>query len=120
MNAHGDSPFILVCCPEMPRGFSAYRLHAREGREVAEVNDFLDAQATRGLSPRSLRAYAYSLLNFWRWFHRVEKELSELRERDLFEDYVRFQKSAGVEPAGTPINPRLTSVSSLYRYHFGR
>ena len=93
MNAPGDSPFILVCCPEMPRGFSAYRLREREGCDVAEVNDFLDAQATRGLSPRSLRAYGYSLLNFWRWFHRVEKELSELRERDLFEDYVRFQKS---------------------------
>lgn len=120
MNEPGESPFILVCCPEMPRGFSAYRLREREGCDVAEVNDFLDAQATRGLSPRSLRAYGYSLLNFWRWFHRVEKKLSELRERDLFEDYVRYQKSAGVEPAGTTINHRLTSVCSLYRYHFSR
>ena len=120
MNRASESGFHLEFCREMPRGFSPYRLRDGAGEELAEVNDFLDAQATRGLSPRSLRAYGYSLLNFWRWFHHVERELSELRERDLFEDYVRFQKSADVEPATTTINHRLTSVYCLYRYHFGR
>ncbi len=115
-----NSKHVLSYRPETPRGYSPYRLLEASGKEVSEINNFLDAQATRGLSPRSLRAYGYSLLNFWRWFHRVEKELSELCERDLFEDYVRFQKSADVEPAATTINHRLTTVCSLYRYHFSR
>ncbi len=42
---------------ETPPGFSPYRLCDSREKEVREVNDFLDAQATRGLSVRSLRAY---------------------------------------------------------------
>ena len=114
------SAFVLEFCRQMPRGFSPYRLRECAGEEVALVNDFLDAQATRGLSPRSIRAYGYSLLNFWRWFYSIKRDLSELRERDLFIDYVRFQRSAEPEPAGATINHRLTAVYALYRFHFGR
>jgi len=41
-----------------------YRLLDDGGHEIAWANDFLDAQHLRLLSPRSLRAYAYDLLNF--------------------------------------------------------
>ena len=41
-----------------------YRLIDDAGYEIAWANDFLDAQHLRLLSPRSLRAYAYDLLNF--------------------------------------------------------
>jgi site-specific recombinase XerD len=56
------------------------------------VNDFLDAQAARGLSLRSLRAYGYSLLNFSRWKTEAGCELSGLKEADLL-DYIRFQEA---------------------------
>src|ERR1035441_7741123 len=45
-----------------------YRLLDDADQEIAWANDFLDAQHLRQLSPRSLRAYAYDLLHFARWF----------------------------------------------------
>ena len=45
-----------------------YRLLDDADHEIAWANDFLDAQHLRQLSPRSLRAYAYDLLHFTRWF----------------------------------------------------
>ena len=91
-------------------------------REVRKVNDFLDVQATRGLSVRSLRAYGYSLLNFWRWITQVGGDLSGIQESDLL-DYIRFQKhesgGEGSKVAPKTINHRLTVVRSLYRFHCG-
>lgn len=107
---------------ETPSGFSPYRLCDSREKEVREVNDFLDAQATRGLSVRSLRAYGYSLLNFWRWLTQVGHDLSGLQESDLL-DYIRFQKHGpghrGSEVAPKTINHRLTVVRGLYRFHCG-
>ena len=111
--------YHLAICPESPRGLSPYRLRDHQGEDVATVNDFLDAQATRGLSQRSLRIYGYSLLHFWRWLGSVETEFCQLSERQLFLDYVRFQRTSEVEPAAATINHRLTAVSCLYRFHFG-
>lgn len=115
--------YILSHRPQTPSGFSPYRLCDGEGREVASVNDFLDAQATRGLSPRSLRAYGYSLLNFWRWIIQDGRELYELEELDLLE-YVRFQRTRAAEKntdvAAKTINHRLTTVRCLYRFHCGK
>jgi integrase len=126
VNRKPDQPpkYSLHHHPKAARGFSPYRLLNFEGTEVQEVNAFLDAQAVYGLSPRSLRAYGFSLLNFWRWLQSVAKKtLGELVEVDLF-DYVRFQKN---NPAreNTEVNPktinlRLTAVRCLYRFHFGR
>jgi site-specific recombinase XerD len=104
----------------MPAAFSPYRLRSAEGEDVRELNEFLDEQATRGLSPRSLRAYGYSLLDFWRWLDSTGRKLTEIVERDVFLDYVRFQKSAALEPAPATINHRLTAVSCLYRSVCGR
>ncbi|MGH9631106.1 MAG: hypothetical protein ACRD7E_22595, partial [Bryobacteraceae bacterium] len=47
---------------------SPYHLLDEQNQEIAWANDFLDAQHLRQLSPRSLRAYAYDLLHFARWF----------------------------------------------------
>lgn len=59
--------FSVVDRPSVP-GTSPYRLLDERGQEVPWANDFLDAQYARQLSPRSLRAYAYDLLHFARWF----------------------------------------------------
>ena len=52
----------------VPASASPYRLRDEEGRELDWANAFLDAQRLRQLSLRSLRAYAYDLLDFARWF----------------------------------------------------
>ena len=114
--------FRLCYLHETPRALSPYRLFADNGaslNEVPEVNDYLDAQATRGLSPRSLRTYGYSLLNFWRWLESTHVALADLCERDVFLDYVRLQRQSDPEPLATTINHRITVVCCLYQFHFG-
>lgn len=69
-------------------GVCPYRVIDEQGHETAWANDFLDAQHMRQLSPRSLRAYAYDLLHFARWFQGRPQALSEITESTL-PDYVR-------------------------------
>ncbi len=111
----------LCYCSDIRPGFSPYRLVDAYGNEIPEVNDFLDAQATRGLSLRSLRAYGYSLLNFWRWPARTHKSFCELQEADLLE-YLRFQRALPkkAEVAPKTLNHRLTTVRCLFRFHCGK
>jgi site-specific recombinase XerD len=94
-----------------------------QGREVEDVNEFLDAQATRGLSPCSLRAYGYALLCFWRWLAPKPIRLEDLREPDLL-DYLRFLRgsaaAAGKAAAPRTLNHRLTAARCLYRFRYGR
>jgi hypothetical protein len=59
----------LIHQPSAPASASPYRLLDEQQREIAWVNDFLDAQRLRQLSVRSLRAYGYDLLHFARWWH---------------------------------------------------
>jgi integrase/recombinase XerD len=93
---------------------SAYRLLDRQGRELNWVNEFLDYQQLRGLSPRSLRAYGYDLLHFARWWTRAD--LSELNEATLL-DYVRYQLEQEPKPTPQTINHRLTVLRCVYRFH---
>jgi integrase/recombinase XerD len=96
-----------------------YRLLDEEGHEIAWGNDFLDAQHLRQLSPRSLRAYAYDLLHFARWFQNQHQTLSEITESTLL-DYVRHQLNQQPRPTATTVNHRLTVIRCLYRFHHGQ
>ena len=87
--------------------------------EIAWANDFLDAQHLRQLSPRSLRAYAYDLLHFARWFQSQPQALSEITESTLL-DYVRHQLSQQPQPTPQTVNHRLTVIRCLYRFHLGQ
>ena len=98
---------------------SPYRLLHDEGYEVDWANEFLDAQRLRGLSLRSLRAYAYDLLNLARWLAVASIELSGLTEGKLT-DYIHYQLEHQVQPAPLTINHRLTVAICLYRFHYGR
>ena len=80
----------VVYKPSVPASACPYRLFDEQG-EVAWANTFLDAQRIRQLSVRSLRAYAYDLLHFARWWaQQPAKSLSEVTESTLL-DYVRYQ-----------------------------
>jgi site-specific recombinase XerD len=81
----------LVYRPSVPASASPYRLLDEPEREIAWANAFLDAQRIRQLSLRSLRAYAYDLLHFARWwFRQPVQPLAEITESALLE-YVRHQ-----------------------------
>ena len=98
---------------------SPYRLLDGQGQEIAWANAFLDAQRIRQLSPRSLRAYAYDLLHFARWWPDPPRSLSEITESTLL-DYVRHQLDQQPQPTPQTVNHRLGVLHCLYRFHYGR
>jgi site-specific recombinase XerD len=98
---------------------SPYRLRDEEGRELAWANAFLGAQRLRQLSPRSLRIYAYDLLDFARWFAPQDRPLAEITESTLV-DYVRHQLEQDPQPKPPTVNHRLGTVRCCYRFHTGQ
>jgi len=112
-------PARLVFDPKVSSGYSPYRVLDGKGLAVVTVNEFLDAQALRNLSPRSLRTYGFDLLNFVRWWFEQDKPLDSLTESALVE-YVRYQLNAQPKPTAKTVNHRLTVVRCLYRFHVGR
>ena len=110
---------ILVERPLVPPSASPYRLLDQQGQEVAWANAFLDAQRIRQLSLRSLRAYAYDLLHFARWFQDSPQPLSEISHSTLL-DYVRHQLDQYPKPTPQTVNHRLVVVHCLYRVLYGQ
>jgi Phage derived protein Gp49-like (DUF891)/Phage integrase, N-terminal SAM-like domain len=112
---------FLVHRPTLLASLSPYRLLDEQGQEIAWVNAFLDGQRIRQLSVRSLRAYAYDLLHFARWWSQqlLPQPLSEITESTLL-DYVRHQLDQQPKPTPQTVNHRLGVVRCLYRFHYGR
>jgi site-specific recombinase XerD len=110
---------ILAHPSAIPTGSCPYRLIDQQGHPIAWANDFLDAQHARQLSPRSVRAYAYDLLHFARWFHGRSQSLSGVTESTLL-DYVRHQLNQQPPPTPQTVNHRLTVIRCLYRFHIGQ
>jgi integrase/recombinase XerD len=110
----------LVHQPAVPASASPYRLLDEEQRqEIAWMNAFLDAQRIRQLSLRSLRAYAYDLLHFARWWlQQPPLPLSQITESTLL-DYVRHQLDQQPKPTPQTVNHRLCVVRCLFRFHYG-
>ncbi len=84
---------------------------------VAEVHEFLSALGVRGLSRRTVRAYAYDLLLLYRWMRAEGRSLRQLEARDLL-GFIAAQRKAGAEPRS--INRRLTTARLLYRFWMNR
>ena len=112
---------FLVHRPTVLASVSPYRLLDEQGQEIGWANAFLDAQHIRQLSLRSLRAYAYDLLHFARWWSEpaLPLSLSEITESTLL-DYVRHQLDQEPKPTPQTVNHRLTVIRCLYRFHHGR
>lgn len=109
-------PFV-VYRPTGPASAAPYRVLDECGEEIAWANAFLDAQCVRQLSSRSLRAYAYDLLHFARWWGH-HRPLSEITESTLLE-YVRYQLDQQPKPTPQTVNHRLCVLHCLYRFHSG-
>jgi site-specific recombinase XerD len=108
----------VVYRSSVPASASPFRL-LDEREEIAWANSFLDAQRIRQLSVRSLRAYAYDLLHFARWWSQhPAKPLSEVTESTLL-DYVRYQLDQQPKPTPQTVNHRLVVLHCLYRFHLG-
>lgn len=85
------------------------------GDHTSDANRFLEAVRARGLSPRTLRAYAFDLLRLYRWLS--ARRVDELRPPDLLE-FIAEQQRTGAAPRS--INRRLTTIRLLFRFCTGR
>jgi site-specific recombinase XerD len=96
----------VVYQPSLPSSASPYRLRDEDGRELQWANAFVDGQRLRQLSLRSLRIYAYDLLDFARWFGPQHRPLAEITESTLV-DYARHQLEQDPKPTPQTVNHRL-------------
>jgi len=101
--------FSVVYQPGMPASTSLYRLRDENERELDWANVFLDAQRLRQLSLRSLRAYAYDLVDFARWFEPQRQPIAEMTEATIV-NYVRHQLEQRPQPTPQTVNHRLGVV----------
>jgi integrase/recombinase XerD len=113
-----ETAFRVLFQASLPQSASPYRLVQGRDHHVIWANDFLDAQKMRGLSPCSIRAYAYDLLNLARWFQIASVELHALNH-SMLRDYIRFQMDHLPQPAAQTVNHRISVTHSLYRFHHG-
>lgn len=103
----------LIQKPAIAAHASPYRLIDEHGQEITWANDFLDAQRIRQLSLRSVRAYAYDLLHFARWWlARNSQNLLDLEESTLLA-YVRDQLAQQPPPTPQTINRRIAVLRGL-------
>jgi integrase/recombinase XerD len=109
----------VVFQPSLPASTSPYRLCQENGGELDWANGFLDGQRIRQLSLRSLRTYAYDLLDFARWLDARRQPLANMSESTLV-DYVRHQLEQHPKPTPQTVNHRLSVARCLYRFHYGR
>ena len=80
---------------------------------VAAANHFLCAVAARGLSPNTLRAYAFDLVALYRWLDEARQDIRALTAAKLIE-FVAAQRQANAHP--NSINRRLTTIRIFYRF----
>ncbi len=100
---------------------AGHRLVDTEGVPLPDVSRFLSALELRGLSPKTVRAYAFDLLSLYRWLGERNHEGETLCVENLcphhMTDFIRYQREAGAEPAS--INRRLTVAGLCYRFLTG-
>jgi integrase/recombinase XerC len=99
-------------CPE------GYRLERTGGEtpSVSAANSFLETLSVRGLSPATVRAYAFDLVLLYRWLEESQIELEELTPMALL-GFVEYQQRRSAQPSS--INRRLVTCEQLYRFVTG-
>jgi integrase/recombinase XerC len=97
------------------RDGTGYRLQAASD-SVAVANEFLEALSIRGLSPATVRAYAFDLVALYRWLGHTGLKLEQLSPDHVLR-FIEHQQHAGASPKS--INRRLVTCEQLYRFVTG-
>jgi integrase/recombinase XerD len=91
------------------------------GREVGWVNRYLDREYVRRLADTTLRAYAYSLLHFVRWWeclhHTGDVINSDLTESTLL-DYLKSHSNHQPPVSSSTINMHISVADGAIRNEF--
>ena len=94
-----------------------WELVTADGQPVAEAERFIHTIVLRGLSPRTRRAYAYDLLEAYRWMDEANRQPEQITGDDLvaFIDYMKRPPSA----SAATINRRLRLVQRFVEFLTG-
>jgi site-specific recombinase XerD len=87
-----------------------------EGELVERANKFFEACEIHGLSPDTVRTYAFALMALFRWMRGDWKIFEEFNQKTL-QDWMHHLKREGMKPRS--INQRLVCVRGFYRFCFG-
>jgi len=84
------------------------------------IDSFFELYLARGFSRRTIRAYAFDLVIFFRFFKGKKKTvpaLSKIEFKTLI-DFIHQEKGRNAAPAS--INRRLNTIDILYRHCFNK
>jgi len=95
----------------------SYRLVGAGRQKCKEANQFLRSLQIRGLSPHTVRAYAFDIAVLYRWLGTRKMGLAQLQAADLLQ-FVAAQQKACAAPA--TINRRLSTCQLLYKFCTGK
>lgn len=75
--------------PGQRQGQPVWELVSADGEPVEQAERFIHTLVLRGLSPRTRRAYAYDLLEAYRWMAKADRQPEQITGEDLigFIDY---------------------------------
>ena len=101
---------------QIRRRNDSYYLVNNRGRALREPNDFIRSLQIRGLSPHTVRAYAYDLKDFFSWWG-ILKKVSSLQRADLYR-FIDQQHKKQASPCS--INRKLVTITLFYRFVTGK
>ena len=110
-----------VECQSFSDGFSSYGIVEEGVGPIPWANAYLESLVARGLSPLTVRTYAYGMLSVCRWLSEAALPLEDLTESHVF-DFIRFlrsharQRNQSITPR--TINLKTTILRSVYSHCF--
>jgi len=99
------------------QGQPVWELIAADGQPVEQAERFIHTLVLRGLSPRTRRAYAYDLLEAYRWMDQANLQPEQIAGDDLIA-FIDFMKRPPPASAAT-INRRLRLVQRFVEFLTG-
>ena len=101
-------------------GSPFYKVAGLPAGAAKNVESFLDLYLARGFSRRTIRAYAFDLVIFFRFYQGKKHALPPLSKID-FKTLINFiHQEKGRNAAPASINRRLNTVDILYRHCFNK
>jgi site-specific recombinase XerD len=86
-------------------------------RFTSQLENFLTLCKARGFSEHTLRAYAYDILYFIRWY-KIDKNSFKTLNQKILVEFIIFQHKKCSAPAS--INRRILTIDQFYRFTFGK
>lgn len=126
----GFSRMVITKRHDPITGRQRFSLVDDHDEPVEAVDTYLDYLSVRAFSEKTVRAYAYDLLNYWRWLASSDLEFGRITPGQLI-DYIKWQQ---INPDGNKnalrakgnrgnshaspntINRRMAAVSGFYQY----